>query len=348
MSANPVVPPALEVVRREMDIPSQDATRRGQRDAVGFASQAGQMAKVWELSATPPAPWPLGASPAPGVLGIVCPHDDYLYAGRVYRSVIPLVTARTVVVIGVFHRYRRFGERGRLVFDPYRDWRTPAGSIRISPLREKLMAALPREDFVQDAAMHDSEHSVEALVYWLAHEHPEREIVPILVPEMPFARMVTLADHLAQALAAADSEAAVAISADAIHYGSDFGHVGLGIGDEAAHEKAVARDLDIMRGPLSGEVTDDKARRLYETFVDPDRPERYRVVWCGRFSIPFGVLLVSRLAGGHALAHPISYSTSIDAPELPVRDGRLGETAPANLFHFVGYPAVAFTASADR
>ena len=196
--------------------------------------------------------------------------------------------------------------------------------------------------------MHDSEHSVEALVYWLAHEHPEREIVPVLVPEMPFDRMRELADHLAEALRGTDPEAAVAISADAIHYGSDFGHVGLGIGDEETHQRVLARDLAIMRGPLSGEVTDEKAHRLYETFVDPERPERYRVVWCGRFSIPFGVLLVSRLAGRRALAHPIAYSTSIDAPELAVRDRGLGDTAPANLFHFVGYPAVAFTSGNDR
>jgi len=341
MSAAPVVAPSLEQVRSEMDIPTRDPVTRGQRDAVGFASRGDQMARAWELSATPPAPTALGAAPAPGVLGIICPHDDYLYAARVYRSVIPLVTARTIVLVGVFHRYRRFGERGRLVFDPYREWRTPAGAIPISPLRERLLAALPAGDFVQDAAMHDSEHSVEALVYWLAHEHPEREIVPLLVPEMPFERMRVLADHLAEAMS--DTDAAVAISADAIHYGADFGHVGFGSGGEEAHERAVARDLGILRGPLRGEVTDDKARQLYETFVDPARPERYRVTWCGRFSIPFGVLLLSRLASGRAVAHPIAYSTSIDAPEIPVRDLGLGDTAPADPFHFVGYPAVAFT-----
>ncbi|HEV8481291.1 MAG TPA: AmmeMemoRadiSam system protein B [Candidatus Eisenbacteria bacterium] len=346
MSAAPAVPPSLEQVRSEMDIPSRDLDERGQKDAVGFASNAEQMSLAWELSTSPPAPTALGVAPAPGVLGMICPHDDYLYAARVYRQVIPLVTARTVVLIGVFHRYRRFGERGRLVFDPYRSWRTPSGSIAISGWREKLLASLPPADVVQDAAMHDSEHSVEALVYWLAHGNPEREIVPILIPEAPFDRLVELADHLADALAGAN-DVAVAVSADAVHYGSDFGHVGFGLGGEEAHAQAVARDLAILRGPLSGPVSDEKARALYETFVDPARPERYRVTWCGRFSIPFGVLLVSRLAGGTARAHAIAYSTSIDAPELPVRDRGLGETAPANPFHFVGYPAVALTRGGD-
>ena len=68
-----------------------------------------QMAASWELSASPPAPERLGAAPAGRVAGVICPHDDYLYAGRVYRQVLPLVTARTVVLVGVFHKYRRFG-----------------------------------------------------------------------------------------------------------------------------------------------------------------------------------------------------------------------------------------------
>jgi len=106
-----VVPPTLEQVRSEMEIPSRDLAERGQRDAVGFASKAEQMDLAWDLSTSPPPPMALGPAPPPGVLGVICPHDDYLYAARVYRQVIPLVTARTVIVIGVFHRYRRFVEQ---------------------------------------------------------------------------------------------------------------------------------------------------------------------------------------------------------------------------------------------
>ena len=40
---------------------------------------------------------------------------------------------------------------------------------------------------------------------------------------------------------------------------------------------------------------------------------------------------------------PLSYSTSVGQPELAVRELGLGETAPANLYHFVGYPAAVFT-----
>jgi hypothetical protein len=43
------------------------------------------------------------------------------------------------------------------------------------------------------------------------------------------------------------------------------------------------------------------------------------------------------------VGHPIAYGTSVSFPELPVRDVGLGQTAQANLYHFVGYPAVVFT-----
>src|SRR5205814_8125964 len=117
----------------------------------GYALHAAQMAKVWERSASPPAPDSLGPAPAPGVAAVICPHDDFSFAGRVYRRVLPLVTARTVVLIGVFHGYRKFGEHDRLVFDPYREWTAPDGSVPVSPLRWWLLARLPRPDCAQGA-----------------------------------------------------------------------------------------------------------------------------------------------------------------------------------------------------
>ena len=48
-------PPTLDEVRKGMGIPSTGDVR-GQQDATGYASRPDQMAKVWELSATPPAP----------------------------------------------------------------------------------------------------------------------------------------------------------------------------------------------------------------------------------------------------------------------------------------------------
>ena len=346
-------PPTLEQVRADMNIPSVSLDLRGQVDSVGFASTAAQMAKVWELSAAPPAPDSFGLRPAPGVVAVLCPHDDYLYAGRVYRRTLPLITARRVILVGVFHRYRRFGERDRLVFDNYRAWRTPDGPVPVSGLREALLSHLAPEDFVQSAAMHDSEHSLEALVYWLRHLRPDLEIVPVIVPAAKFDRLQELAAHLAAALGTTmmahdwqlGRDVALAISTDGVHYGPDFKYVPYGDGGVTAYRKATEKDRVILAGPLSGTRTSGKVRDLYADFVNPKKTDEYRLTWCGRFAVPMGLLLLERLSRdlGPLTGHPVAYATSVGWPELPVRDLGLGATAPSNLYHFVGYPAVAFT-----
>ena len=347
-------PPTIEEVRKAMGIPSRGNVR-GQQDAVGFASTAAQMARTWQESATPPAPEKLGEAPPPGVAGVICPHDDYLYAGRVYRQVLPLVTAKTVVLVGVFHKWRRFDAHDVLVFDDYRAWRTPDGEAPESPLRAEILAHLGSADFVQNDAWHDSEHSLEALLFWLKHERPDIEFVPVIVPVMGFARMETLAAHLGVALAAVmakhdlalGKDVAIAISSDAVHYGDDFQYTKFGEGGVDAYVKACEQDRGLLRGPLAGAITTSKAEQFFSTCVNPDQPAEYRLPWCGRFSIPLGLLLLERTTAALGLptpvGHPLCYGTSISAPELKVRDLGMGATAQANLYHFVGYPAVAYT-----
>jgi MEMO1 family protein len=347
--------PTLAETRAAMGIPSTDQLR-GQQDAIGFASTAEQMQKTWELSSEGPAPERLGSSPAPGVLAVLSPHDDYLYAGRVYRSVLPLVTAKTVIVIGVFHQYRKYRIRDRIVFDPYPEWRSPDGPIATSSLRNELLAAMPTSDALQDAAAHDVEHSVEAEVYWLKHANPAVEILPILAPATRFERLEEIAGRLGDAIGASmkkrgwklGKDVAIVISADAVHYGPDFRQVTFGDGGIEAYTKAVARDRALLTGPFAGPVSVENIRTLFGTYVDPADPDTYRLSWCGRFSIPFGMLVIQRTAEalgvGTPVGKPVAYATSVGAPELRVRAVGLGETAPANLYHFVGYPAVAWVA----
>src|SRR5262245_14317500 len=347
--------PTVAETRAAMGIPSTDDLR-GQQDAVGFASKAEQMQKTWDLSAEGPPPDKLGPSPPSGVLAALSPHDDYLYAGRVYRSVLPLVTAKTVIVIGVFHQYRKYRVRDRIVFDTYPAWRTPDGPVPVSEMRDEIAAAMTEADALRDAAAHDVEHSIEAEVYWLRHANPSAEIVPILAPATRFDRLETIASRLGDAIAASmrkrhfnlGKDVAIVISADAIHYGPDFHQVPFGDGGIEAYTKAIARDRELLTGPFAGPVSVEKIRTLYATFVDPADPDTYRLSWCGRFSIPFGMLVLRRTASalgiGTPVGMPIAYATSVGAPELRVRPVGLGETAPANLFHFVGYPAVAWVA----
>jgi AmmeMemoRadiSam system protein B len=336
-----------------MGIPSQ-GDLRGQQDAVGFASRPEQMAKVWEQSALPPTPEAFGSMPAPGVAGLICPHDDYLYAGRVYRQLLPLVKAKTIVLAGVFHKYRRFGAKNALVFDSYRAWRSPDGEIKVSSLREDLLARIPAADVIQDAAMQDSEHSVEAIAYWLKHQDPQVEIVSILVPSASFERFQELAAHMGKALAeslkvrgwALGPEVAIVISSDGIHYGEDFKYTPYGSGGVTAYTAAIEQDRQLLKGPLAGPLAPAKAQAFYTAVVNPQDPDQYRMPWCGRFSIPFGLLLLEETARNLGrptpVGYPVAFGTSISFPQLPVRDLGLGATAEANLYHFVSYPGVAF------
>jgi AmmeMemoRadiSam system protein B len=347
--------PPADSVRSVMAVPSR-AGVRGRIDSTGYALHAAQMARVWERSALPPAPDSLGPAPRSGVVAVICPHDDFSLAGRVYRRVLPLVDARTVVLFGVFHGYWRFGERDRMVFDSYREWSAPDGRVPVSPLREALLARLPREDWTRDSTAHDFEHSLEPLVCWLRHVRPDVEIVPIIVPAAGFARLETLADHVGGALQAEleargwqlGRDVAIVISTDGIHYGPDFSQHAFGEGGVSAYERAVAKDRGLVTGPLRGEVTRAKIQTLYETFVDPAHPDTYRWTWCGRFSVPLGLLALERVTRGQggATGWPIAYATSISGPELGLRDVGMAPTAPTNLYHFVGYPGVAFTLGA--
>ena len=110
-------------------------------------------------------------------------------------------------------------------------------------------------------------------------------------------------------------------------------------------QKAVRHDRALMRETLAGGVEAAKVRRFFETVVDPDRPDQYRVTWCGRFSVTFGTLLIgetARKSGVAVQGVPLALGVSVDTPELPVRDLGVGPTAPANLYHFVTHPAIAY------
>ena len=348
--------PTLEEVRAQMGIASVGDVR-GQRDAVGYATNARGMEQVWQLSADGPRPESFGERAHPGAVAVLGPHDDYIYTARVYREIFPLVTAKTVVMVGVFHRYRKFGARDQLVFDSYRAWGSPDGEIAISPLRDEIVAALPRGMAVQDNAAHDNEHSLEGIAYFMKHARPDLEIVPVIIPAASFERLAGMASGLADALAACmkkrglqlGRDVAIVISADGTHYGEDFRFVPYGAGGREAFDKSVADDRKLMRETLGGLVSEEKARDFYATVVDPANPDQYRRTWCGRFSVTLGTMLVAQTAKRLGLATPkgvpVALGVSVDAPELAVRDVGLGPTAPANLYHFVMHPALAFTSS---
>jgi AmmeMemoRadiSam system protein B len=339
-------------------------TRRGQMDIVGFATTAIQMDVVVSQSAERAAPRraelhkKYGWTDDTAFSAAVCPHDDYYYAGRLYSLVAPHIKAHTVILFGVFHKARVWDLEDKLVFDSFETWHGPAGPVAVSPVRADILSRLPQDSYIVDNNMQQVEHSVEAIVPWLQAYNPDVEIVSILVPYMGWETMDRLATQLAGAVAEIARERgwrlgedlAVISSADAVHYGdagwggssyADFGT------DSDGYKKAVNRDIHLAESTLCGPVTRPALKNFLYTCVDRDNVRDYKLTWCGRFSVPFGLNVASRLSeelDGRQLAGTLlGYGTSVgevslDLDEIP----GLGTTAPNNLHHWVGYAAIGY------
>lgn len=290
-------------------------------------------------------------------IAAVSPHDDYLYAQQVYVHLFPYLKARHVILIGVAHRARNFPEcEGKLVFDAHRAWQGPYGEVGISDLRKDLIGALPDGDTMVSNEIHAGEHSLEGLVPFLQHYNREARLVPILVPYMSWERLQSLANRTGYALAAImkkrglvmGRDVALLISSDSVHYGdrdwggksfADFGTSG------AAYDKAVARDLGLIEDHLIGGITLSKLEGFYRKVVAEDFHE-YRITWCGRFSIPFGLAALASLS--EALERPapegllLRYGTTLDPGRSDPGVEGLGVTAGASLHHWVGFTSLGY------
>jgi AmmeMemoRadiSam system protein B len=356
-------PPVQELLDG-VGMPPTDG-QRGQMDTVGFVTTAAQMDSVVAQAATLAGEVPDRDTP---LIAAVCPHDDYYYAARLYARVIPRIRARTVILFGVFHKARAFfpapGSRDRMVFDDFERWHGPYSPVTVSPLRAELIERLSPESYVVDNDMHTVEHSIEAIVPWLQATRRDVEIVPVLVPYMDWETMDRLAGEFADALAAVMRErgltlgddVAVVASADAIHYGdagwggsnyADFGT------DAAGYERAVQRDIDLARRTLCGPVTTDGLHEFLTTCVDSDDVTRYKLTWCGRFSVPFGInvatRVVAQLEARSLRGTLLGYGTSVEEVSLDLESiPGLGTTAPNNLHHWVGYAAIGYQAGDRR
>lgn len=336
---------------------------RGQMDAVGYVTTAAQMdsvlaqsralaaARARELAAK-------GVAADAAFAAAVCPHDDYYYAGRLYALVTTHIRAKTVILFGVFHKAKAFAWRDKLVFDSFEKWRGPYGPVAVSSLREDLIAKLPKDDFAVNNDMQQVEHSVEGIVPWLQSNNRDVEIVSILVPYMGWETMAKLSADVSTALVAIMKErglvlgrdVAIISSSDAVHYG-DAGwggsnHAEFGTTPEG-YEKAVARDRKMMETNLSGAVREPALREFLYACVDSKDVTQYKITWCGRFSIPFGLSVASRvntaLTGSPLKGTMLDYGTSLSEVSLDLEKiPGLGTTAPNNLHHWVGYPAIGY------
>lgn len=323
-------------------------------DAPGFDKVLAEAARLEGAAAKGEARTDLGGGP---FAAIVAPHDDYTYAARVALHAFENLGAREVVLFGVAHHAKDFpASEGKLVFDAFGAWHGPYGDVPISELREDLLAALgPDDAFVSDA-MHAGEHSLEGLVPFAQNRVRDVRIVPILVPYMSIARLAELADRTGAALAGAmkkrklalGRDVAIVVSSDMVHYGDagwkgkSFAELGT---DGAAYDKAVARDLSLIRDDLEGPIEKERLAALYGALVKEDFRE-YRISWCGRFSVPFG--LAALRAAALSLGAPVPrgallrYGTTLDPGAVDYGVKGMGATGPANLHHWVGFAAIGY------
>ncbi len=339
-----------EKVRRPVD-PVGFATQAWQMDSVMnriFNTQGQKILDSWERNNIKKfTPWKVA----------ICPHDDYTYAGWLYPAVLRNVKASTVILIGVAHKAKKFGLEDKIVFDSYDQWAEPYGPVKVSILREKIMNQLPRSTYVIHDSLQQTEHSLEALIPVLQYYNRKVEIVPILVPYMSFSTMDALSGSLSLAIMKVMQELnlgwnkdfAIVISSDAVHYGDEewggLNYAPYGC-DSAGYKQALAHEYEIITNCLLGGITKTKLRRFTEYTVQDTNFRAYKWTWCGRYSVPFGLLtafyLEQNLRSNPVKGVLLGYGNSIMQPAIPVEDLKMGKTAIANLHHWVGYTAIGY------
>ncbi len=339
------------------------ASIRIQKDTVGYATSPAQVAVLVSLLdsleakrfVSNEAAFPkMRRSP---MIGAICPHDDYLYAGRGYIHVMRRVKAPTVVIIGVSHTARRRGIQDKLVFDDFTAWRMAGKLCPISPVRNEVIKALPPELVLVNDTISSEEHSLEGFIPMLQYFDPKVEIVPIIVTRLNGDLRAKAEDTLAAVLSTQfkkhgwklGTDVQVLISADAVHYGDEQwggrNYAPFGV-DSAGYVKGVEQDRDVIESSLVGTLGAERIATFSDKVENCEFQQPYKITWCGVYSIPFGLGVLGRLCELSHRPAPdgfmLVYGTSINPAKLPLERTGLGVTAIATLRHWVGYTAVGY------
>lgn len=339
------------------------ASIRSQKDTIGYATRTDQVDSLVALVDSLEAErYASNAAAFPRMergpmIGAICPHDDYLYAGRGYIHVMRRLEAPRVVLLGVSHTARKRGIQGKLVFDGFTAWRTAYGDCPVSPLRGELVASLPADLVLVNDTIQAEEHSLEGFVPILQHYLPDVEIVPVLVTRFAGDDLDAAAEAFADAVSkilgthgwTLGKDLAILISADCVHYGDeewggrDYAPFGT---DAAGYRLGVGRDSLVVASSLAGALSPERIAAFREMVDSGDFREPYKISWCGVYSIPFGLSVLARVAerarGEAPEGFMFVYGTSLDPPKLPLAHTGLGVTAIATLRHWVGYTAIGY------
>ncbi len=324
-------------------------------DDVGFCTNSKQIEKIIEL-AKPLEQKSLDEEKKflkdKPVIAAISPHDDHMYAGRVYLHSIPFISnAKTLIVFGVTHsrpRKKLHNPKNLLIFDAYDEWDAPYSNMVINKkFRTYLEKTLNKKHYIISNTAQSLEHSIEAMDAFLKYYNRNITIVPIMVTEMDFKTLDKISTDLADKIVKyikqnkliLGKDLNFLISTDTTHYGPDFGDVRFGL-DENAHKKGVAQDIYIGKTFLSGIITKEKL----EAYANKVWKEN--IYWCGRYTVPFGVLTISKvikkLYRKSIVGYPARYSDSYTTGILPAYNIGIGITAPFSLKHWVGYWSIVF------
>ena len=130
----------------------------------------------------------------------ISPHDDYLYAGKVYYPLYKLINAKEVVIFGVTHGTVRKAindPKNVLIFDEFYKWKGPYRDVEISPLRDIIKHKLNPQNYLVNNTAQSLEHSIEALIPFIQHYNRDVKITPIMVTGMSLEKMDSLSTKLA-------------------------------------------------------------------------------------------------------------------------------------------------------
>lgn len=291
-----------------------------------------------------------------GLVAAISPHDDYLYAGRLYYPLFSHLKTKEAVIFGVTHGTVRNEIKGLdsvLILDEFDRWPGVLKPVEISPLREYIKAHLKAEYFIVNNRAHEIEHSIEALIPFLQYFNPEVKITPIMVAPMPLDRMKEIADALSEVMATylkehnltPGKDIVFLISADGNHYGRDFNNLAFGEGQEA-WEKGLAFDRQLIASYLTGPIDDRKVAGLTGELWGKTYLDYKNSYWCGKYSIPFGLLTTTRViakaTGKNISGKLFRYSDTYSEGVLPLKKIGLGTTAPFSLRHWVSFCSIGY------
>ena len=324
---------------------------RGLHDTIGFAQYNWQMDSLYKRFKIENKQNGLHWKAA------ICPHDDYKYAGELYYKALEGINANTIILIGVAHKARIFNLQDKLVFGDFTHWKSPYGELLVSKLNTELMHLLPDNDFMVHDSMQALEHSLEAIIPFIYKKNSNLEIVPILVPYIDYNDLDSISTDLSNAIfkiikkhnLSYGQDIAIIISNDAVHYGDvDWGGENMAPYGTDSISTANAREHDqsLIENYLIGNINSEKIKSfLYETTYENDY-KKYKWVWCGRYSVPFGLATANKL---NILINKkpltgtlLGYASSIDHELVEVEDISMGTTAIATSRHWVAYTSIRY------